>query len=505
MADLAVSVPRAASRTKRGWRRSLRHGLRSVLSHLLIIVAGLFFLIPFLWMLSTSLKSDQDVFRTPPSMLPHDNLYTEVNGQQVPVYRVEIDGEIHELPLYEIADGHGTFVDPDNAEGTVRVRMKFAEPILVVGFRWNNFADAINVAKRPSIGVTFWTYVKNSLIIAVFSIIGTLVSCAPAAYGFARIRWPGRDIVFVFVLATMMLPFQVTMIPLYLLFTTKLAWSNTFLPLIVPTFFGNAFDIFLLRQFFRTIPEELADAARVDGASEFRIFWNIMLPLSVPVLATITVFTFLWAWNDFQGPLIYLTDPRRFTMALGLQDYQQQRGSGLESTDGGCRHVHNSDRRSFLLRPAYIHPRCEADRTKGVNRSLRFGINWLKPLPDRSHREDLETVRVVPPDTRRPLMQYHPAAADSVASLHHRPPAQRLNRHLQILFETNRVHDVPPIHTKSLLAAIEPIGHDHLGQTRIGRGKDAILTARLVQNPRPHQNSPPYPCHRWSATPYHRP
>src|SRR5690606_19363484 len=157
----------------------------------------------------------------------------------------------------------------------------------------------------------FWTYVQNSVIIAIFSIIGTLISCAPAAYGFGRLKWPGRDLIFYIVLATLCLPFQVTMIPLYIVFTTWLGWGNTFLPLIVPTFFGNAFDIFLLRQFFRTIPDELADAARVDGASEFRIFWNIMLPLSVPVLATISVFTFLWAWNDFQGPLIYLTDPRR--------------------------------------------------------------------------------------------------------------------------------------------------------------------------------------------------
>uniref|UniRef100_A0A540VEX7 Carbohydrate ABC transporter permease n=2 Tax=Litorilinea aerophila TaxID=1204385 RepID=A0A540VEX7_9CHLR len=240
------------------------------------------------------------------------------------MYRVTIEGHTRQLALQSIAEGYGIFLDPANPAQTEKIRMRYAEPVLVVGLRWRNFVDAMNRATRPGLGVTFWTYVQNSLIVAIFSIIGTLVSCAPAAYGFARIRWPGRDLVFILVLATMMLPFQVTMIPLYIFFTTRLGWSNTFLPLIVPTFFGNAFDIFLLRQFFRTIPEELADAARVDGASEFRIFWNIMLPLSVPVLATITVFTFLWAWNDFQGPLIYLTDPRRFTMALGLQDFQQQ-------------------------------------------------------------------------------------------------------------------------------------------------------------------------------------
>jgi ABC-type glycerol-3-phosphate transport system permease component len=304
----------------------MRRTLRKLAAHLAIIFVGLFFFVPFLWMLSTALKSDQDVFRIPPTLLPHDNKYVTVNGVQAPVYSVVIDGKgaPQKLALLKIAEGMGTFVDPAQPDAQVATRMKFAQPVLQVGFRWQNFPDAINKATRPAMRVTFWTYVQNSLIVALFSILGTLLSCTPAAYGFARIKWPGRDLFFYLVLATLALPFQVTMIPLYLYFTGTLGWRNTFLPLIVPTFFGNGFDIFLLRQFFLTIPEELADAARVDGASEFRIFWNIMLPLSVPVLATIAVFTFLWAWNDFQGPLIYLTDPRRFTMALGLQDYQMQ-------------------------------------------------------------------------------------------------------------------------------------------------------------------------------------
>ena len=124
-----------------------------------------------------------------------------------------------------------------------------------------------------------------------------------------------------------MLPYQVTMIPLYLFFTETMKWGDTLLPLVVPTFFANPFDIFLLRQFFRGIPEELADAARVDGASEFLIFLRIVLPLSKPILAAITVFTFLWAWNDFLGPLLYLNNPENFTLALGLQDFQGQRNT----------------------------------------------------------------------------------------------------------------------------------------------------------------------------------
>jgi multiple sugar transport system permease protein len=309
-------------------KHSLRYRILKMLQglggHALLIGMGLFFFIPFLWMISTSLKSDQDVFRTPPSLLPHDNQYVQVNGKAMPLYEVTQDNVTRKLALENIAEGMGTFYDPANPAQPEQIRMKFAKPLLVVGLRWRNFADAMNRATRTGLGVTFWTYFKNSLIIAFFSIVGTLLSCAPVAYGFARIRWPGRDLVFIFVLATMMLPFQVTMIPMYLFFNDVLHWGDSFLPLIVPTFFANAWDIFLLRQFFRTIPEEMCDAARVDGASEWQIFTRIVLPLSIPVLATITVFTFLWAWNDFTGPLLFLTSPKNFTMAIGLQDFQGQ-------------------------------------------------------------------------------------------------------------------------------------------------------------------------------------
>lgn len=325
MAEIAASPTSVVGSRPRARTRPLRRIAAQFFSHLVIIGVGLFFMVPFLWMISTSLKSNQDVSRVPPNWLPHTNRTVTVNGEDLPLYTVELDGGQHELALIKIAEGYGTFLDPANPNAeSQEIRMKFAEPVLEVGLRRQNYPDAIRTANRPSLGVSFWTYVQNSGVIAILAIIGTLFSCSLAAYGFARIRWPGRDLAFYLVLSTLMLPFQVTMIPLYLFFTGRLGWGNTFLPLVVPTFFGNAFDIFLLRQFFRTVPEELADAARVDGASELRIFWNIMLPLSVPVLATITVFTFLWAWNDFQGPLIYLTDPRRFTMALGLKDYQQQ-------------------------------------------------------------------------------------------------------------------------------------------------------------------------------------
>jgi len=302
----------------------LRRILQGLLGHTGLIVVGLFFLVPFLWMLSTALKTNQDVFRLPPTLLPRDNLRVAVDGEDLPLYDVALEDGVQRLALVSISDGVGTFVDPENPAATMNVRMRDAEAILVVAPQWRNFPDAMNRATRSGLGVNFWTYVKNSLIIAFFTIIGSLVSAAPVAYGFARVKWPGRDIVFLLVLSTIMLPYQVTMIPMYVVFTTKLHWGDTLLPLVVPTFFGSAFDIFLLRQFFRTIPEEMCDAARVDGASEFRIFTNIVLPLSKPALTSIAIFTFLWAWNDFVGPSIYLSSPQNFTMALGLQDFRGQ-------------------------------------------------------------------------------------------------------------------------------------------------------------------------------------
>ena len=315
---------------KRLRSRKIRNFLQGLFSHAAINFVGLFFLIPFLWMILTAFKSNQDIFHTPPRWLPYDNVRVDVNGEQFPLYNVKTEDGIKQLAAIKIVEGIGTFVDPANPSVEMRYEIqqgatKIAEPIMHVYFNWRNFPDAMERGSRPGIGASFWVYFRNSLIIAFFSIVGTLFSNTPVAYAFARIKFPGRDLLFIIILATMMLPYQVTMIPIYLFFNDFLGWGNSFLPLIIPTFFANAYDVFLLRQFFRTIPEEMCDAARVDGASEWQIFTRVILPLSVPVLATVTVFTFLWAWNDFTGPLLFLTSPKNFTMALRLQDFQSQR------------------------------------------------------------------------------------------------------------------------------------------------------------------------------------
>jgi len=180
--------------------------------------------------------------------------------------------------------------------------------------RWRNYPEALSF-------YPFGRYFLNTLQIAIPSAIGVTASSALAAYGFSRIRWRARDPLFFICVSTLMLPFQVRMIPLYITFKS-MGWLNTFLPLIVPRFFGGPYYIFMLRQFFLTIPQELSDAARVDGCSELGIFWRIILPLARPALAVVGLFEIMRAWNDYLGPLIYINDQTRFTIALGLQQFR---------------------------------------------------------------------------------------------------------------------------------------------------------------------------------------
>jgi len=184
--------------------------------------------------------------------------------------------------------------------------------------KWDNYIKALTAST-----FNFLTFLKNSLIYALTSTVGTVLSSSMVAYAFARLRWPGRDLWFIITLSTMMIPFPVTLIPLFLVFK-QVGWVNTLLPLIVPNLMGTAFFIFLMRQFFLTIPRELSDAARIDGASDFDIYWRIMLPLAKPALLTVAIFTFIWTWNDFLGPLIYLNDQDKYVLALGLAMFQGQ-------------------------------------------------------------------------------------------------------------------------------------------------------------------------------------
>ena len=175
--------------------------------------------------------------------------------------------------------------------------------------------------------IPFFNYLKNSVIVTGLSMVGELLSCSLVAYAFARLRFPGRNALFIVLLGTMMIPYPVTMVPTFILFNA-LGWVNTYLPLVLPPFFGPAYNVFLLRQFFLTVNRELDEAAEVDGANKFRIYWQIMLPLAKPALATVAIFSFMYYWNDFMGPLIYMSDSEKFTLALGINFLRSHRGGG---------------------------------------------------------------------------------------------------------------------------------------------------------------------------------
>jgi ABC-type glycerol-3-phosphate transport system permease component len=185
---------------------------------------------------------------------------------------------------------------------------------------WENYVKAVTV-------LPFHVFLKNSLLITLSCLIGQVFTSSLVAYSFARLRWWGRDVCFIVLLATMMLPGQVTMIPVFILFS-KLGWVGSLKPLIVPAYFGGgAFFIFLMRQFFKTIPLELEDAAKIDGCAHFQIYWRVMLPLSKPVLATVALLSFIQHWQQFMEPLIYLSDVEQYTLQMGLRMFQSMYGS----------------------------------------------------------------------------------------------------------------------------------------------------------------------------------
>ena len=260
--DSAQQNVQVQERARRNPLRDL--GIGKIIAWLILAGVAIMWILPFFWMLSTSLKTPDQLFGT--NWIPN--------------------------------------------------------PVA-----WENYRDAFSFG--------MWgTWLSNTVIITLISTVGMVFSSSMVAYSFARLRWPGRETMFRLVLATMMLPGVVTLIPQFILFSKLPAfgfqgsqvWVNTFLPLTVPAFTAGAFNVFLLRQFMRGIPMELSEAAKIDGANEFRIFWSIILPLTKPALAAIAIFSFQGAWQDFMGPLIYLQSEKLYTLQLGLRQFEAAAG-----------------------------------------------------------------------------------------------------------------------------------------------------------------------------------
>jgi multiple sugar transport system permease protein len=262
-------VATTANRTSgaRGAARQLtldrgRRALRTVLAYAVLLILSAFILLPMGWMLTAALKPDR-----------------------MPVFTV---------PPQWFPTDH---------------------------WNWDNFSRALLTERRP-----FLLYMLNTLQIVAGNVVGNLISCSLVAFAFARLRFRGSEFLFNVLVITMLIPWQVLMIPQFLMFH-RIGWYGTYLPLIVPSFTGSAFYIFLIRQYMRTFPRELDDAARIDGCNYWGIFWYVILPLTTPVLAVCVVFVFLGSWNDLLGPLIYLDSNRMFTVAIGLANMVTRAGT----------------------------------------------------------------------------------------------------------------------------------------------------------------------------------
>ena len=291
-----------------------REFISKAVTTIILAIGAVVILTPLMFMISTSLKSRNQLRASPPPIIPWETTTVEVDGKDEPLYEVNINGQTQEMALIKNRpEGMGIFVDPNDPEKTYELLIADQKALRHVELHWENFVEAFTQ-------VPFDRYLINTLIVTFVSMFGMLVSSSLVAYGFSRFRAPGINILFLVLLSTIMLPRQVTLIPIYVFFQ-KIGWIDTLLPLIIPAFFANAYDVFLLRQFFMTVPLELDDAAKIDGANPFQTFLHIMLPQARPALVSVGIFHFLWAWNDFYEPLIFLHSRENWTVAVGLQTF----------------------------------------------------------------------------------------------------------------------------------------------------------------------------------------
>lgn len=360
---------------------AVRGATKTAISHTLLIIGSFIFGLPFLWLVITSFKEDRDmsapaglvwipkVQETRPVRDPNNPLLTgKYKGLDIQAnvekryddgsvlvdvvkpqslaganYRAplssfkEIDRnanvvsatyqgqKVTALDLADDADGtmHLKILEPKSLEGTMfKELVAKTDPVRHIGLKWDNYPNALEFLPIDAhYGIV---YLQNTLVLVILSVVGTLLSSSIVAYAFSRLRFPGREQLFALVLSTLMLPAAVTMLPRFLIFK-NLGWIDSLNPLWVPAFFGSAFNIFLLRQFLKNIPLELEDAAKIDGCSYLRTFWSVMIPQIQPALAVIGIWTFMGAWNDFMGPLIYVSSPEHMTISYAVQMFNSDR------------------------------------------------------------------------------------------------------------------------------------------------------------------------------------
>jgi multiple sugar transport system permease protein len=293
---------------------TLRKGANTLFITVLTLALLGIFLAPFLFMVFTSLKTQGQITQLGAPIWPAKPSIFNYNGEDLELYRVPMntceggdpnDKAVQSLALAKKGRRESGFIDPNNPDRgvfTCAVSWRALDRPWTWSPAWSNYQEVWDTINFPRL---MW----NTTYYAIMTEIGVLLSCTLVAYGFSRFRFPGRDFLFVLLIATIFLPATVTVIPTYTFFV-KLGWVGSWLPLIVPAFFANAYDVFLLRQFFMTLPRELDESAMIDGAGPLRILWSVIIPQSLPVLVAVTVFHIVFAWNDYFGPLIYLSTNR---------------------------------------------------------------------------------------------------------------------------------------------------------------------------------------------------
>jgi multiple sugar transport system permease protein len=315
MATSSVSHGSSTTPIYRRFLPILREGLSTLGVTGLGLLALLIFLLPLGYVLATAFKLDSQMTTVGAPIWPAAPSTYNYEGEDYPLYNVpNEDGSTRRLALVRPFRENSDMVDPAKPEEgvfNVKGRWRTWEAIYKFSPNWKNFTDAWEQVNFPRL-------FRNSLFLAGVGTIGTLISCILVAYGFTRFQLPGKNILFVILVSTIVLPPQATIIPLYILFN-KLGWTGTWLPLLVPAFFANAYDVFLLRQYFMSIPKELDEAAMLDGANPLRILVSIIIPQSVPAITAVAIFHFFFVWNQYFEPLVYLLGKEKlYPVSVGI-------------------------------------------------------------------------------------------------------------------------------------------------------------------------------------------
>jgi multiple sugar transport system permease protein len=325
---LATHLPKsnAVTVTKKSSTVNVRKAVNTTFVTALTVAILVIFLAPFLFMIFTSLKTQGQISQIGAPIWPAKAPTYEYNGKAVEMFKVPMskcagadpnDTSFKNLAAVKKGRQASTFVDPNNlaaGEFSCQVSWRALDRPWIFSPTWSNYAQVWDTIDYPRL---MW----NTTFYAIMTEIGVLISCTLVAFGFSRFRFPGRDFLFLILIATIFLPVTVTLIPTYTFFQ-KIGWLGTWLPLIVPAFFANAYDVFLLRQYFMTLPRELDEAAMIDGASPLRVLWSVIIPQSYPALMAVTVFHIVFAWNDYFSPLIYLSTARdKWPISVALANF----------------------------------------------------------------------------------------------------------------------------------------------------------------------------------------